>query len=273
MLKINNLSCGYNSKFFLKDISCEVLSNDFIGIIGPNGSGKTTLLRAITKIIPIKGGDILLSNESIKKLSFKRLSREMAVVTQTPDTMFKLTVEEFVSLGRIAHLKNWQFFETKHDQDIVNQAMDLVGITEFKNRLFFSLSGGEQQLAVIAKAIAQEPKLILLDEPTNHLDIAHQVKILDLIKRLNKKNGLTVMIVLHDLNLASQYCNKLILLDCGNIYAQGRPEDVLTTKIIKEVYKTEVVVKTSNFSAKPFVFLVPQNEIDSEGDNLLDVEC
>lgn len=258
MLEIKNLTCGYDSKFILQGINFEIGAGELVGIIGPNGSGKTTLLRAITKVIRPKKGEILLEKENIEKLRFKELAKKIAVVSQNSVANF-MTVEEFVLLGRIPHRRRLQFLETKVDAKIAQEGMALTDTLRFKERSLGTLSSGERQLVVIARTLAQEPRLLLLDEPTSHLDIAHQVKILDLLKRLNK-NGLTVIIVLHDLNLASEYCSRLILLHNGSVHKVGPPHEVLTYQIIEEVYKTIVVVKENPVSSKPYIFLVSEEE-------------
>jgi len=259
MLEVRNLTCGYDN-FLLKDISFEVNSSELTGIIGPNGSGKTTLIRVITKLIkPIKG-EIIYQEKDITKLNFKELAREIAVVSQDayfPDT---IKVKDFVLLGRIPYFKKFQFLETSRDLKIIEKAMRLTEIIEIKDRFLKEISGGERQLVLIARALAQEPKLLLLDEPTTHLDITHKIKILDLIKRLNKEYGLTVLVVLHDLNLASQYCDKLLLLDKGKVYKIGKPFEVLTYEIIEKVYKTVVIVEKNPITSKPYVFLVSEEE-------------
>ncbi|NWF51758.1 MAG: ABC transporter ATP-binding protein [Nitrospirae bacterium] len=263
MLEIKNLTCGYDSGFLLKDINLKVEKGELTGIIGPNGSGKTTLLRAITRVIGPQKGEILLEKENIERFSFKELAKKIAVVSQNSVADF-MTVEEFVLLGRIPHRRRLQFLETKVDERIAQEAMALTGTIQLKERFIGDLSCGERQLVVIARALAQEPRLLLLDEPTSHLDIAHQVKILDLIKKLNK-NGLTVIIVLHELNLASQYCDRLILFNNGFIYKAGPPQKVLTYEIIEEVYKTVVLVKENPISSKPYVFLVSEEERQKKG--------
>ncbi len=259
MLEIRNLTCGYDSKFFLKDINFVANSKEFIGIIGPNGSGKTTLLRAITRVInPIKG-EILFDGKNIRQMGYKNLAKKIAVVSQG-SAVNSMTVEEFILLGRIPHFMRYQFLETGKDMEFARNCMEITSTLKLKDQLMCEISGGERQLAFVARALCQRPKLLLLDEPTSHLDIAHQVRILDLVKRLNKKEGLTVIIILHDLNLASQYCDRLLLLDNGRIYKTGFPEDVLTYQIIEEVYKTVVVIQNNPISLKPYVLLVPEEE-------------
>ncbi|MDD5772696.1 MAG: ABC transporter ATP-binding protein [bacterium] len=260
MLEINNLTCGYDARFSLTDINIKIKENEFLGIIGPNGSGKTTLFRAITKIIHPRNGGIFLDGIDLDEIDFKGLARKLAVVSQNFDIDMMMSVEEFVLLGRIPYRQRIQLFESKDDGKIVNEAMVLTDTLEFRKRLMGSLSGGERQLVYIARALAQKPKLLLLDEPTNQLDIAHQVKIMDLIKRLNKERNITVVIVLHDLNLASEYCDRLVLINNGRVHKIGSPCEVLTYQTIEEVYKTVVLVKENPLSKKPYVFLVSEGK-------------
>ncbi len=259
MLEINNLTCGYDSKFILQDIDFKVENKELMGIIGPNGSGKTTLLRAITKVLKPKKGEIFFEGENIWQMGFRDLAKKIAAVSQNL-VLNQMTVEEFVLLGRIPHYQKFQFLETKEDLEIAEKSLELTDIFKLKDRAISEISGGERQLVLIARALAQEPKLLLLDEPTAHLDIAHQVKILDLIKRLNKEFGLTVIMVLHDLNLASEYCQRLVLINEGRIYKIGTPFEVLNYKIIEEVYKTVVVVEKNPISFKPYILVVSEEE-------------
>jgi len=256
MLEIKGLTCGYNKKFILKNINFKLKKHTFLGIIGPNGSGKTTLLRAITKVIKPQNGKILFEDKDIWQMGFRELAQKMAFVPQAQLSYgLDMTVEEFVLLGRIPYRKAFQFLETKYDKLRAKEAMDLINISNIKDRFVSELSGGERQLAYLARALTQEPKLLLLDEPTAHLDIAHQVRILDLIKNLNNSFKLTVIIVFHDLNLASQYCDELILLNNGYLYKMGLPEEILTPEIIEHVYKTKVIIE-KNIFPRPYIFWV-----------------
>lgn len=255
VLEIKELTCDYDSKFVLHDINLKIESGEFIGVIGPNGSGKTTLLRAISRVLKPISGKIILEGKDIWKTESMELAKRIAVVSQNPPLNF-MTVEEYVLLGRIPHFKRLQFLETKHDLEVVEKALKLTGTYKFKDRPIDEISGGERQLVLIARALAQEPKLLLLDEPTAYLDISHQVKILDLIKRLNEEIGLTVIIVMHDLNLASEYCERLVLIHEGRIYKVGSPQEVLEYQVIEDVYKTIVVVEKNPLSLKPFILLV-----------------
>lgn len=256
MLRVKDLTCGYDSNFILHDINFEVSEGEHFGIIGPNGSGKTTLLRAITRLIKPERGGIAFKGADIWNTSIRDLSSSMAVVSQSqqPGSM---KVEEFVLLGRIPHHKRLQFLETREDLDLARTSMALTGTLKFKDRLMSRLSGGERQLVCLARALSQQPQLLLLDEPITHLDITHQVKVMDLIKRLNKEFGITAITVLHDLNLASEYCDRLLLLNQGRVHKIGTPREVLAYQIIEDVYRTVVIVKENPLTGKPYIFLVP----------------
>lgn len=257
MLKVENLTAGYDEKFRLENISFEIKHKEIFGIIGPNGSGKTTLLRAITKVIKPQKGKIIFNGDDMENIPINELAKKIAVVSQIQNFEFDMKVEEFVLLGRIPHRKKFQFFETTTDEKIVEEAMKQTDTIALREKLMKELSGGERQLVFIARALSQQPQLLLLDEPTTHLDIKHQIQILNLIRKLNRELALSVIIILHDLNLASEYCDNLLLLNNGRIHKIGPPEEVLTYQTIEEVYKTIVIVKENPISKKPYVFLVP----------------
>ncbi|MFH0774093.1 MAG: ABC transporter ATP-binding protein [bacterium] len=257
MFEICNLTCGYDG-FLLQGINLKVSRGEVLGIIGPNGSGKTTITRAMTKVIKPKTGKILFCGDDIETLSFRELAKKVAVAMQG-EISLNMKVLDFVLLGRIPHFSTWQFLEEKKDMELANRAMGLTNTLRFRERPMDSLSGGERQLVIIARALAQEPELLILDEPTSHLDIAHQIYVLDLLRRLNK-TGLTIVVVLHDLNLASEYCDRLVLLKDGAVYKVGSPEEVLTYQTIEDVYKVVVVVKENPISSKPYIYLVSEEE-------------
>ncbi|MBN1363261.1 MAG: ABC transporter ATP-binding protein [Syntrophaceae bacterium] len=264
MLEIKDLTCGYDSKFVLKDIDFKIDSGEFLGVIGPNGSGKTTLLRAITRVLKPRKGSIVFCGEDLVRMGFKELARKIAVVSQNFETNL-MNVEEFILLGRLPHYEKFQFLETKEDIEIAKKCMNLTDTFRLKDCSLREISGGERQLVLIARALTQEPELLLLDEPTAHLDITHQVGILDLIRRLNKEFNLTVIMVLHDLNLASEYCKRLMLINEGRIHKIGQPEEILNYQVIEEVYKTIVVVKKNPISSRPYMLLVSEEERSKRG--------
>lgn len=259
MLQIKGLVCGYKEGFMLKDVNLMVNKGELVGIIGPNGSGKTTLFRTITKILNPIAGKIILNGRDIKEMGYKELAMELAIVSQDIDMMQGMSVEEYILLGRIPHRKRFQFLETAHDISVANKAMELTDALEFRSRPINELSGGERQRVFISRALAQEPKLLLLDEPTTHLDIGHQVELLELLRNLNRNACLTIIAILHDLNLAGCYCDRVVLMDKGRIYKEGGVEEVLTYQNIEEVYKTMVVVEKSPVTGKPYIFVMPKN--------------
>jgi iron complex transport system ATP-binding protein len=253
ILNIQNLSCGY-PKFQLSEINFEILKGSFAGIIGPNGSGKTTLFRAITGILGLKSGKIFLSDKNLKSFTLRERAQNIAIVSQFIEAG-DMSVEDYVLMGRIPYHSRFNFFETDEDFEIARKYMEMTDTWRFKDQLMSELSGGEQQLAGIARALTQQPQLLLLDEPTSHLDITHQVHILNVLQQLNQEMGLSVLMVIHDLNLASEYCDRLILVNQGKIHTQGIPEEVLTFQNIEDVYQTVVVTQNNPLSGKPAVFL------------------
>ncbi len=255
ILKINNIYAGYHAETILKDISLDLKKGDFLGIIGPNGSGKTTLLRLLSRILVPQKGNILLEGNDINCMNLKSFCRKVAFVAQDAAFNFPFTVLEIVLMGRIPHLKRLQL-ETSKDYEIANNSLKMTDTLNLKEKKIDELSSGERQRVIIAKALAGEPILLFLDEPTSHLDIGHQIQILDLLKKLNHRNNLTIVMVLHDLNLASEYCNRIVLLNEGKIFKSGAPTEVLTYQNIETVYKTVVIVKDNPISHKPYVLLV-----------------
>jgi len=260
---IQKLVCGYSDKFNLKEISFELPRGSFAGIVGPNGSGKTTLFRGITGEIPLKSGEIRLHGKTFSSLKIREKARMLAIVNQNIETS-DIGVEEYVLLGRTPYHSPFQFFETAEDYEIAEKYMRLTDVYRLKDKQMSELSGGEQQLVAIARALTQEPDLLLLDEPTSHLDITHQVQVLNLIQKLNEQLNLTVLMIIHDLNLAGEYCDHLILMKQGEVFATGTPNDVLTYETIEAVYDTVVVTRTNPISGKPVVFLVSEKVLKAQ---------
>lgn len=261
-LNIDKLTCGYGSKFNITDISFSVPQGSFMGIIGPNGSGKTTLFRGITGSLKTKRGSISINNKNLTDYNYKEKARHLAIVTQNIEAA-QMTVEEYVLMGRMPYQAYFTFFESKKDYEIARKYMKLTNTYRFKDKYMHNLSGGEQQLAGIARALAQEPELLLLDEPTSHLDITHQVQILNLLQKLNTDLKLSVLMIIHDLNLAGEYCDYLVMMNKGKVHTQGSPEAVLNYQNIEEVYETIVVTEKNPLSGKPVIFLVSDKVLKS----------
>lgn len=241
-LSVKDLSVNLGEKEIVKKVSLMTNDNSFVALLGPNGSGKSTLLRSIYRVLKPSGGIILIDGKDSTQITNKKLAKEMAVVAQFNNMNFDFTVREIVMMGRTPHLNMLQAESTK-DYEIVDSALEKVGMKQYGNRSYASLSGGEKQRIMLARAIAQEPKLLILDEPTNHLDVRYQLQILSIVKDL----GINVLAALHDLTLASQFCDYLYLLKDGEIDSQGKPEDVLTKETIKRVYEIDCeIIKAPN---------------------------
>jgi iron complex transport system ATP-binding protein len=239
-IEVKDLNFSYDGKPVIHDVSFVLKTGEFLGVIGPNGAGKSTLLRLLSRILDTRQGEIVVQGQKIRELDRRDLARAIGFVPQETHFALDFTVADIVLLGRYPYLRPFQT-ESGPDREIMEQALTEAGIVEFKNRPVNTLSSGERQRVVIARTLCQQPKILLLDEPTSHLDLRHQTGIMDLLKKLNDQ-GISIVIVNHDLNLAAIYCRRLILLDHGSIRADGSPSELLDEKLLKEVYRTEVRV-------------------------------
>ncbi len=258
VLKIDQLHFSFGNKHILHEISLEVTEGEIIGLIGPNGVGKTTLLRIIGGYLTPSKGTVEINGTDISSLRTKDKARRVAIVSQNPMVPFGFTVMETVLMGRNPHLGMFQW-ESHHDIDICSRAMALTRTLDFANRLLSSLSGGEAQRVFIARALSQQAPLLLLDEPTANLDLIHQAKVMDIICAVQKDMGGAVLVAMHDLTLAAQYCSRIALLSNGSIYASGSPQEVLTPQIIATAYETEVCVITHPSNSMPIVLPMAGN--------------
>ncbi|HOP08593.1 MAG TPA: heme ABC transporter ATP-binding protein [Candidatus Methanofastidiosa archaeon] len=240
-LNVESLYFGYFKKNILKDVSFTAKSGEVMGIVGPNGSGKTTLLKCIRKALTPRQGSIMLDGEDIMEWDRTKIAKYFGVVPQNTNITFPFTVLEIVMMGRIPHLKRMQG-EGEDDVYVAKKAMSLTAIEHLYYRYVNNLSGGEVQRVIIARALAQEPKILLLDEPTSNLDINHQFETMKLIRKLAKDEDMIVVIISHDLNLSMRYCDNLILLHDGEVFSSGRPVDVLTKENIRKVYGVEAQI-------------------------------
>ncbi len=240
-LQVKNLSWGK----ILSGVNLFVNKGELVGIVGPNGSGKSSLLRCIYRMNKPSTGEILLDDLDVWAINVKDVSKKLAVVPQSMPSEFEFTVREIVSMGRYPHKGLIESFNDR-DNELISQALTQVGMLELADRNFMSLSGGEKQRALIARAFVQEAEILILDEPGNHLDIYYQLEIMNMISNPD----ITCLTVMHDLNLASNYCDRLYVMKDGEIYATGKPAEILTQKLIREVYQVNAAIRPGIFFSK-----------------------
>ncbi len=252
ILKLNNICFKYEDKEVLKDIDLEINPGEILGILGPNGSGKSTLLRVMDGILTPQSGEMLINGDSYHGFKRSHLAREVAMVAQENHFRFSFSCIEVVLMGRFPHLKRLQF-EDHNDLKIAMGSLKATHAFEFAERSIHDLSGGERQRVLIARALAQEPRVILLDEPTSFLDLKFKREVFRLIASLSKEKGLGVAIVSHDIDLIAQYCSKIILLKNGSVYRTGDPDTVVTAENIEDVYECPVLVDRNPLSGRPRV--------------------
>ncbi|HYF94093.1 MAG TPA: heme ABC transporter ATP-binding protein [Symbiobacteriaceae bacterium] len=254
-LSVEHLTCGYGGRPVLRDFSAGLDKGAFVAIVGPNGCGKSTLVKALSRGLRPSSGRVVLDGRDVWSMKPRELARQMAVVAQETGIDFDFTVEEIVAMGRLPHLARFGR-ETEADERAVTEAMAATDLLSIAGRLVTGLSGGERQRVMVARALAQEPRILILDEPTAHLDIAHQIELLDLTRRLNRERGLTVLAVLHDLNLAAQYAGRLLMMKDGCRYAEGAPLEVVSESNVAAVYGSRVRVTVHPEEGSPHVILL-----------------
>jgi iron complex transport system ATP-binding protein len=257
MIVVEHLSGGYEDAPIVKDISFTVGKGKILGILGPNGSGKSTLLKVMSGILPATAGTISIDGQNILSYNARALAKKMAVLPQLHANAFSNSVREAVSLGRYPHQTGFFSSWSAQDEQAVQHAMLQTGVKRYEHTPMEFLSGGEQQRVFVAQALAQTAEILLLDEPTNHLDIAHQRQILDMVRKEAMECGLTVVMVLHDMNLASLYCDELLLMESGQVRALGAPHEVLIASQIEEVYQARVTTYAHPEIPKPQITMMP----------------
>jgi len=254
---VEHLSGGYEDVPIVKDISFTVEKGKILGILGPNGSGKSTLLKVMSGILPAVEGTISIDGQNILSYNARALAKKMAVLPQLHANAFSNSVRETISLGRYPHQTGFFSSWSEQDEQAVQHAMLQTGIKRYEHTPMEFLSGGEQQRVFVAQALAQTAEILLLDEPTNHLDIAHQRQILDMVRKEAVECGLTVVMVLHDMNLASLYCDELLLMESGQMRAFGAPHEVLIASQIEEIYQARVATYAHPEIPKPQITMMP----------------
>jgi len=262
-LEAVNLACGYDAREVLHGIDLTLRAGEFLGVIGPNGSGKSTLIKALTGALPLLRGEVRLAGRRLPDYAPREQARIMAVVPQVSVPVFAFTVREMVEMGRHPHLGRFGTLGAA-DHAAVDEALALTDTAALSQRAIDQLSSGELQRVTIARALAQQPRVLLLDEPTAHLDIGHQLDIFELLTRLSREQGLAVLCVSHDLNLAAEYCARLVLFSVGTIAASGTAGEVVTEANLQTVYGTLVRVEANPYSGQPLVLHSRAPRLDEE---------
>ena len=260
-ISLQQLSFSYRTQPVLQGVSLEIPQRSLLALIGPNGSGKTTLLRLMSKVLRPQQGTILLHGRPLSSFSARDLARQLAVISSEQHFEFPFSVADVVAMGRFPHLNR---LERMSDQDwtMVDEAMERTSVLHFRHRSISQLSSGEKQRVLIARAIAQQPSVLMLDEPNAHLDINHQIAIFNLLRTLNRQHQMTVIVVLHDLSAAATFCETMVLLHRGQIVRTGTPAEVITAELIQQTYGAEVAVFPSPLGGRPQIAFGPAREVD-----------
>ena len=256
-LRVHGLQVAFGSRLILRNLSFEVAPGEFFIVIGPNSAGKTTLLKTLAGIVRPQKGQVEIFGRPLQSYARRELARLLAVMPQRPESGIPFTAVEAVLLGRSPHL-GWFAWEKSRDLELAREAMALTHVSHLADRPLSQLSGGELQRVVLARALCQEPRLLLLDEPTAALDLRHQVRVMDLLSRLRRERNLTVVMVSHDLNLAAMYGDRLLLLKEGRILSLGTPQEVLTYEQLEAAYGCVLLVDDNPLGGVPRITLVPE---------------
>jgi iron complex transport system ATP-binding protein len=249
MLDVQNISINYGICTVVEDVSFALEAGKIIALLGANGAGKTTLLRALNETLPAAKGEILMNGKPVQDYSRREIARQIAVVAQETETKFPVSVLEFVLAGRFAHGAAFGW-ETEKDLQIALNNLTLCDLADYENRQMNQLSGGERQRVVLARALATEAEILLLDEPTANLDLAHQALMFKLVRERCASANASAIVITHDLNLASEFADEIILLKNGRILAKGKPETVLTEENLAEVFNVRVLLDENPVSSK-----------------------
>ncbi len=255
VLKTDGVTCGYGKEAILEEVNLTIHPGEVLALIGPNGSGKTTLIKAMCRIIRPQHGRVLLDGHDIWEMHARRFARSVARVEQTTRLTWPFSVNQIVQMGRFPH-RGWISSYTREDHEQVDQAIHATGLWEHRYRNLDTLSGGEFQRAMVARAVAQTPRVLVLDEPVAHLDIKYKIAVLDLVRSLSKQ-GIAVVVSLHDLNLASLYADKVALLSRSRMCAYGTPMEILTRETLEPVYETAVMIGTHPANHRTMVIPIP----------------
>jgi iron complex transport system ATP-binding protein len=255
-----NLAVAYDENLVVDDLDMQIPQGKITAIIGPNGCGKSTVLKAVGRILKPKGGMVYLNGDDIRRLTTKEVAQKMAILPQSPQAPAGLTVGELVAYGRFPHQRGFGKLKPD-DKKIIQWALEVTRLTEFETTAVDNLSGGQRQRVWIAMALAQQTDLILLDEPTTYLDLSYQLEVLELLYRLNREQGCTIIMVLHDLNLAARFSDYMIAIRCGDIIRYGTPEEVMTSEVLCETFHIDAEIVREPRTGRPTCIsydLIPQ---------------
>ena len=253
MLKAMNINVGYENKKIINDLSLHIKKGEIVSIIGPNGSGKSTLLKSLSRLLKKECGEIFIMDKSMDLMKDNEIAKSLAILSQHNSSPNDISVKDLVYYGRIPH-KKWYESKNKEDLEIVDWALENTGVKKYEDRAVSNLSGGERQRVWLSMALAQKTNILLLDEPTTYLDMCHQLELMELVKTINEKSNMTILMVLHDLNQAARYSHRVIIMKDGNIVADGKPEDVINKEIIHSVYNVKCCINKEPINNKPQIY-------------------
>lgn len=249
-IQVKEVSLAYDDTPIIKQLHATIRAGEITTLVGPNGCGKSTLLRGLARLLKPSAGEVLLDGRAIHRLSTKELAKRLGILPQNPRAPEGLTVYELVAQGRYPHQGFFQQWSAE-DEAVTQEAIGITNMIEFADRPLDTLSGGQRQRAWIAMALAQKTSILLLDEPTTFLDIGYQLEVMELVEKLNRERQMTILLVLHDLNQAARYSDRMIVLREGEIYADGSPDEVLTQDLLAEVFKVQAAIVTDPSSGTP----------------------
>ncbi|HHG8193393.1 ferric enterobactin transport ATP-binding protein FepC [Streptococcus pneumoniae] len=258
----NNLTCGYDEKIILENINIKIPEEKISVIIGSNGCGKSTLIKTLSRLIKPLEGEVLLDNKSINSYKEKDLAKHIAILPQSPIIPESITVADLVSRGRFPYRKPFKSLG-KDDLEIINRSMVKANVEDLANNLVEELSGGQRQRVWIALALAQDTSILFLDEPTTYLDISYQIELLDLLTDLNQKYKTTICMILHDINLTARYADYLFAIKEGKLVAEGKPEDILNDKLVKDIFNLEAKIIRDPISNSPLMIPIGKHHVNS----------
>lgn len=250
MIRAEHIQVAYDEHIVIKDLSLTIQQGEVLSILGPNGCGKSTLLKTLSRVLKPTKGKVLIEGRCIDSINTKELSRKIAMLSQHNQVPIGITVKELVYYGRLPH-KKWYEARNKEDEEIIDWALVHTGLADYKERHVSGLSGGERQRVWLAMALAQKPEVLLLDEPTTYLDISHQLELMELIRGINEKLKMTIVMVLHDLNQASEYSDRLVIMKKGEVKGEGTPDTLIHQDLLRDIYHIECDIDKNPRTSKP----------------------